>query len=111
MEPVRPDRKYLRCKKFSRTNGKYYAITNYNDSKTIADQREYFWTLSRHLYKVLKCAGFNDYVIYKLPCATSNTFWLGQSRDAANPYLGIAAADGAEVAEALSPLTIQQHVQ
>ena len=29
MEPVRPDRKYLRCKKFSRTNGKYYAITNY----------------------------------------------------------------------------------
>lgn len=29
LEPVRPNRKYPHYKKFSRTNGKYYAITNY----------------------------------------------------------------------------------
>lgn len=80
-------------------------LENLSKTSSIIEQRKYFSSLSKELYTIFKDTGVDGKILYWIHCPTANegigAFWLSQSEEAQNPYLGAQMPECSSVKEVL----------
>ncbi|WP_295800606.1 DUF3347 domain-containing protein [Mucilaginibacter sp.] len=75
------------------------------ESSALDHQREYFTSLSKNLYELVKGLKMNTAVIYEQYCPMKKATWLSETSEIKNPYYGKQMLTCGKVTETLSPAT------
>ena len=73
-----------------------------SESGAIDHQREYFTSLSKNMYLLLKSLKMNNTVVYEQYCPMKKASWLSESAAIKNPYYGKKMATCGKTIETLA---------